>query len=137
MIPENLLKKREGEEGDKNFIYATFLRSSYFSNKYRKRMDKEQFYQTYIVILEQILSNPKTEIKVICLIEDPVVIIGYAIMKEESLVYFAYVKPAWRKLGLFKELIGTKVDSIAIIDQRSFEFLDKHTELKINLKPLE
>lgn len=97
---------RPGNADDKNFIYATWLRSLYYGSQMRK-IEQGAFFKAYPAVLDLLLKKPAT-VLVACLNEDPNVILGYAILEPEVL-HWVYVKEAWRKQGIAKSLIGSSV----------------------------
>jgi hypothetical protein len=92
---------REYKAEDKNFILATFLRGLYYGNEFYSMIPKDAFMTNYKSVAEA-LVNTKT-IKVVCLEDSPDVILGYAIITNET-AHWCFVKSAWRKQGIMKAL---------------------------------
>lgn len=102
------LALRKGEEGDKNFILATMLRSLYYGGSVFSDVPKDVFMGLYHKILQQLLDRPDTEINVACLKDAPEVILGYSIVRritEMPILDFVYVKKSFRKVGIGKSLV--------------------------------
>lgn len=86
---------------DKNFIYATWLKGIYYGS-WCKEMDKEAFFSNYPRAIERIIANGT--VVVACLNSDKSVIIGYAIVRPNTLDYI-FVKDAWRRQGIAASLL--------------------------------
>ncbi len=62
----------------------------------------------YHKVLERFLDNPKVNITVACLIDDPQVILGYSVTREsrgDVVMDWVFVKSAWRNIGIGKSLV--------------------------------
>lgn len=114
-----LLNVRRGEENDRNFIMATWLRGLYYGNSWFKEIDKDIFMANYHSIITNVLESPNTLIQVAVLNEDTDVILGYSIighLKFRKNVYgrvlhWVFVKDAWRRLGIAKSLVPDDIDA--------------------------
>lgn len=93
---------RPMEESDKSFIYSTWLRSQYYGNTWFKSIDKDIFFDNYKKIVEARLLS--ADVWVSCLESDHDVVLGYSV-SEGSTLHWVYVKRAWRRLGVAKELV--------------------------------
>ena len=111
---KNLIIFRPFELADEAFIFTTWLNGLYFgSDSVKKFYDaieitKDQFFKKYHKVIEIILDCPSVNINVACLKEDPDVILGYSVtdtIHNEPTLHYVFVKSAWRKMGLAKELI--------------------------------
>lgn len=101
---KDLIAYREMKPEDLNFIYSTWLKGLRYGNEWFEFITKEAYYTFYHRIIELILQKPTILIKVACLKDDPDVILGYAV-SEGSVLHWVFVKSAWRKIGLAKDLI--------------------------------
>lgn len=100
---------RPAKETDLSFIYATMLRSLYYSVPFYKEIDKKAFFVNYSKVVQQLLQKPGTEIAIACFADEPDIILGYAITEPVNAVgHFAYVKAPWRAKGIFKQLLENK-----------------------------
>lgn len=113
MLKKDLISIRKIAEADKNFIYSTWLDGVYYGNDLYKTADKIQFKNKYKKFLYKVMENSKTEVQIACLKDDPDIILGYAVF-EGSTLHFVYVKAAWRKIGLAKDLIPKDLKNISI-----------------------
>ena len=75
--------------------------------------------EQYHNILEKFLLRPGVNIKVACLKDDPEVILGYSVSRnikngeaDISVVDWVFVKAAWRKIGIGKLLMPTKINAV-------------------------
>lgn len=97
-------------EGDKNFIYSTWLLGIYYGDTVFKEMKKDVFMSHYHNLIDQIMNHKDIEIKVTCFKDDPDTILGYAVVnKNGSTLHWVFVKNAWRKIGLAKMLLGSEI----------------------------
>lgn len=100
----DLIAIRDFLPEDRNFILATFLRGIYHGGSSYSLMHKNVFMTNYKHIAAAIVN--KQTIKVACLKEDPSVILGYSIsIPHKNAVSFVFVKQAWRKIGIAKDLV--------------------------------
>lgn len=102
---------RDATPDDKAFIYATFLRGLYYGNPWFTAINKDSFMATYHKVIDNLLAKPSTKIKIACIKDDPEVILGYSISEPHTL-HWMFVKQAWRRLGLAKQLLP---DDIKIV----------------------
>lgn len=98
---------RPVEEGDINFIYATWLRALYYGGSpFYKAIDKKAFFYNYEGVIARILLKTAVKASVACLQDEPGVILGYAVTEpDKALAHFVFVKDAWRKQSIAKLLI--------------------------------
>lgn len=99
---------------DSSFLYSTWLKS-YRQMPYAQNVSNETFFFHHKQTIEKILSNPNTIVKVICEDTDPNHIYGYSVIEkygEASIIHYIYIKHAYRKLGLAKELL---IDQIPLL----------------------
>jgi hypothetical protein len=100
----DLIEIRDYLPDDRNFIMATFLRALYHGGSYYSLMHKHKFMGYYENIASAIID--KQTIKVACLKEEPSTIMGYSIsIPHKNAITFVFVKQAWRKIGLAKDLV--------------------------------
>lgn len=121
----DLVVIRDFNKDDSSFLFATWLQGLYYGNYYLREIDKDTFFKCYHAIIESILQQKDTFIAVSCLKEDEDVILGYAVCQPEIL-HWVFIKDAWRKLGLAKDLIP-----------KDIKFVTHLTEVGANIKPRE
>ena len=86
--------------------------------------------ESYHKVIEHILKNPNTLIRVACLKEDPEVILGYLIgTKDQTVAHWVFCKKSWRNIGIMKSLLTTETTAthatkagLAIIKKKSLVF---------------
>jgi hypothetical protein len=104
-------KIRYAKPNDIPFIKDTFLYSLYNGNDQYRRIQKDTFMKEYSRIIDLILTNPETFVKVAHLPDDEDIIISYAIVqyKEQfNILHFVYTKKMWRGQGAHLELMPNK-----------------------------
>lgn len=110
---KDLISIRDSLPNDRNFILATWLRGLYYGDTWFKEIPKAIFFENYHNVVERILTRPGTIIKIACLKDDPDVILGYCVSRvfngDINVVDWAFVKSAWRNIGIAKRLLPAKV----------------------------
>jgi len=114
---------RTSNPDDQPFIYSTFLRSLYYGNSWFTLIKKDSFMKNYHRVVEALLQN--SQIDVACLKEDPSVILGYVIHRA-NLLHFVFVKKVWRKIGIAKSLIPSKIDTVTHLTKQGILMLKKN-----------
>ena len=94
---------RPPTETDIPFIFSTWLKGLYHGNLYYKKIKQDVFYAKYHKVLESIL--PRYTVRVACMEDEPDVILGYVVYLGDVL-HWAFVKKAWRKLGIANKLLA-------------------------------
>lgn len=107
---KDLISIREYHPTDQNFILTTWMRGLYEGNDLFAKIKKRIFYENYEKIIKYLLSHPSAVIQVASLVEDPDVILGYAVMErisatKEHRLHWLYVKHLWRRIGIAKDLV--------------------------------
>jgi len=100
---------RDIEESDINFILSTWLLGLYHGCEWFSRIEKKVFFDNYKKIVTQRIMNGN--VKVAVLAEDPDVILGYIVYRENVLDWI-FVKKAFRKLGIAKILIPKSINTV-------------------------
>ena len=109
---------RSYKPSDRNFILATWLRGLYYGDTWYSSIPKAIFMENYHRILERFLAHPGIVIKVACLKDDHEIILGYSVARQFqhgeadiSVLDWIFVKSAWRKIGVAKMLLPTKLNA--------------------------
>ncbi len=84
------------------FILSTWLRGLRYGCELFELIPDAIYYQRYKQVIEAILA--KSEVRVATLPDDASVIVGYAVLAPDVL-HWVYVKQAWRKLGVARQLV--------------------------------
>lgn len=109
-----LIKIRRGQETDRAFIMATWLRGFYFGNFWFKDISKNAFMKNYHPIITEILASKHTTVDVAVLKDDEEIIIGYSILGHlypNPTLHWVHVKTPWRKLGIARRLVPENSDT--------------------------
>lgn len=91
------------EEG---FVYSTWRNALFFdtpSNRDLPRASAEKLHGKLTHIIKNILRHPDVHVKMACLKENPIHLIGYSVMLSDHLTW-VYVKVDYRDLGIGKLL---------------------------------
>lgn len=99
---------RGGTASDEGFIFSTWLKSYRHNGSVPRGMTDATYYATYHRLLENILRRPSAHILFACDPEEPLVVYGYVVWDVTTtgpIVQWAYVKRAFRSLGVFRSLV--------------------------------
>ena len=100
------IKIRDAHPEDINFIYATWLRSYRRDSDVGRQARNLVYYKEYNKVIDHLLTS--STIKVACLDDDEVVILGYAVFDRDN-IHYVFVKEAFRRLGIAKRLIESSL----------------------------
>lgn len=106
------IKYRPHKESDLNFIFATLLKSYRYSNPQARVVDKKTYYENGSKEWACCLHNGG-KIIVACADDDEDLIIAFAIYSDKAL-HYVYVKAAFRRAGIAKQLLNN-IESPEII----------------------
>lgn len=119
---------RDGNNNDKSFILATFLRGLYYGDSWFSLIPKHIFMDNYKHIAQLLVNNPNTVIKVACLKEDPNVILGYSLLSGDlHTMHFVFVKKAWRMKGIARSLVPSNLGCVTHLTTVGKDLLKKHS----------
>jgi len=96
---------RSAKPADINFIYATWLNSQKYDTALGLSCRKALFFEQYRLVIDTILASEATQVLVAVLPENEDVILGYLVFQTPDTLHYAFVKEAFRKLGIAKQLI--------------------------------
>lgn len=98
-------------KADLNFVYNSFLKS-FRGALINKKVSNTVYFKNEQRILTEYMQNPESKIIIACNPDDERQIYGYLIYNtKENSIWWSYVKEAFRRLGVFKELlIASKLD---------------------------
>lgn len=101
----NLTIRDYNKSNDENLIYSSWLHSARCRCDFVK-LPNSVFFPNYKRLIGAVLEN--NQVLVACHKDDPSHVIGYIIFRKEGegkILYFAYTKFTYRKLGVFKRLL--------------------------------
>lgn len=107
-----LIRPLNQRGGDYKFIRDSWLDGLFYGNHVFAEIPEYIFKSKYKEIIDYVLNKPATSILVACLKDDPSVNLGYCVshsLADYSLVHWIYVKPAWRNIGIARDLMPPKV----------------------------
>ncbi len=112
---------RDAEEGDRPFIFSTWLRGMFYGNQWFGQVPKDIFMANYHRVIENLLESPGTIVKVACLTDDKDIILGYSVYRDAgdgSVLDYVFVKQAWRKVGIGKSLVPSDVKAVTHLTEQ-------------------
>jgi hypothetical protein len=92
---------------DKPFIAATWIKGLRYGNKTMRDLQSEMYYPYYNKLIDKVLNE--SEVKVSVLVEDPDLILAYAVF-QKNVLHYCFCKPVWRRLGIVKRMIPAGVN---------------------------
>lgn len=104
----SIFKVRDYIEGDRNFVFDTWLNGLYFGNDWFKEIPSHIYFKEYQKVIDKIVSREDVKILVACLVQDEEVALGYCAFDDER-VHWIFVKDSWRKMGIAKSLFPPKI----------------------------
>lgn len=133
MNKKELITIRTANEKDINFIFATFLRGLYYGDSWFSEIPKTIFMENYHNALKRILVNPNNYVKIACLVEDPEIILAYAILSSDNkTLHWAFCKKAWRAIGLIKQLVPNTVTQVTHLTKVGLSIIKKRDHVIFN-----
>lgn len=97
---------RDALQEDINFIYATWLRSYRSGSSIGRQARNTVYYREYNKVIDHLLNS--STIKVACLDDDPLIILGYAVFDRDN-IHYIFVKEAFRRLGIARRLVESSL----------------------------
>lgn len=131
MLTSELITIRDFVPDDKPFILATWLKGLRYGNSWFLAIESKAYFNTYHSLLEALLQNPKTTVKIACLIEDPEVILGYVVFSGNRLDWI-FIKKAWRSIGLSKKLLPEGIEVVTHLTEIGKTVLAKYPNVVFN-----
>lgn len=125
---------RQANKDDLPFIYSTWLRSYRYNSQFARKLTNKVYYEWHHKAIERILARGATCL-VVCDESDTSVVFGYLVWElagPYSIVHFAYVKKAFRNLGLMNQLLkasNAKFNIFSHYTEFCDEYLKRHEEL--------
>lgn len=100
---------RSIEMADYNFIFNSWLKCYKNNSYFAKRIRNNVFFKYHHQVVERILDRASTRVLMAVSILDPNVVYGYLVTEKfddnKDILHFTYIKEAFRKFGIGKELI--------------------------------
>lgn len=120
MSTEAVFKLRPYRESDLNFIRNSWAKSYYKGSEYVKFISPNEFHERHRPIREEILKRPNIALVVACSTDDEDLILGWILIekpKEKSgtILHYLYVKEAFKKEGISKELMNKLLTNTPIM----------------------
>lgn len=96
---------RDAVPADISFIYSSWLDCYKHDSYLGKTTTNTIFFENYREIIDNILGREDSSVLVACSVEDETTIVGYSVTESDSILHFAYVKEAFRELGIATDLL--------------------------------
>lgn len=117
-------KIRDSIPSDIPFIYSTWLNSYRYDSDLGRSCKNSGFYPAYTKVLDDILMQPGTKIRVACMNEDDFVIFGYGVFgygqnerEPQFIIHYLFVKPDFRLKGIANSLMKDQGWNVLTINQ--------------------
>lgn len=105
---DDLIEIRGYSTRDYKYVHSCWLDGLYFGNHVFAEIPEYIFRSKYKEIIDHVLDKPTTEVNIACLKDETSVILGFAVSSQNhdhSILHWVYVKPAWRKIGIARDLV--------------------------------
>lgn len=131
-IPKSsLITVRPGEFNDLPLIFSTWLKGLRYGSDWHKSIDQEAYFKGQHRVIEKILQDNKTEVKVACLVDAPEIIQAYAVYSGTTL-HYVHCKKDWRNIGLARDLVPPGIKEVSNVTKVGLGILKKHPEIIFN-----
>lgn len=131
LIRSDLIDIREAIDSDRNFILATWLRGLRYGNSWFEDIDSASYFSYYHNVIEIVLNNPATTVKIACLKEDPDVLIAYSVYSHDRLDW-VFCKKNWRNIGVAKSLVPENITTVTHLTDTARSILKTRKGIKFN-----
>ncbi len=116
----------------RGFIYSNWLRSLRHSNDFFKLIDPPAYWNTYKNVITNLLSSPKTVVRLAVLEDDHDVLLGFAVYRGPILDY-VYVHRHQRLNGIGSKLVPSGIGTITHLTKIGLSIWgSKHGSWKFN-----
>ena len=100
---------RPAVDGDRNFIFSTWLRSFRYHGELVRHVPNDIYYKYHQQVIERIMARGAQAL-VIADKNDINTVFGYVITEGSTVVHFAYVKKAFRRMGFLRAALDNKTE---------------------------
>lgn len=98
---------RAATQDDRPLIFATWLRSYRHGSQFPRHIEERSYFAAHHSIIETLLD--RSIVSIAHPINDPDVILGWSVVEVVAplsvVVHFVYVKPAFRRAGIARQLL--------------------------------
>lgn len=130
---EELCSVRNYKDSDKSFVLSTWLRGYYFGEKWVSEIPKNIFMVQYNNLLNALINHKRIAIKIVCLKEDPEVILCYiATSLDQKTVHWMFSKAAWRNIGLINKIMPAEAEAVSHLTTLGRSLMKKRPSLVFN-----
>lgn len=126
-----LVEIRDFISDDRPFIKATWLKGLRYGNDWFRLIDSKAYFKVYGEMLERLLDDPSTQVRIACLKEGKDVILGYSVSKGNTL-HWVQVKENWRNIGIAKRLVPSTTDTVTHLTKVGLCIFKKHRNIIFN-----
>lgn len=113
-------------------IFSKWLRSLRYGNDLFRLIEPEGYYRTYNKVIANLLERPETMVRLAVLTDDPDVVLGFSVSRNETLDY-VYVNKDYRRLGVAKQLVPRSTKVVTHITKTALTIWgSKYKEWKFN-----
>lgn len=106
-----MIETRAATQDDHPLVFATWLRSYRHGSQFPRHIDEKTYFASHHTVIEQLLE--RSEVRVAHPVNDSDVILGWSVVETIAplsvVVHFVYVKPAFRRAGIARQLLTPTV----------------------------
>lgn len=98
-------------ETDQPCIYATWRNGSYYGALKKHKGSADKYFRHYTKYIKETLEHENCHVRIACIEDDPIVIIGYSVFTKDHLDWI-FVKADFRLKGIASLLYPTHIVSV-------------------------
>ncbi len=117
-----------------SFIFSNWLRSLRYNNPLFKSIETNAYYSQYHAYITHLMNKPGSLIRVAFLTDDPDVLLGFSVSREDVLDYI-YTQKDQRRNGIARKLYPEGITTMSHITLTAIEIWrknDRYKHLKFN-----
>lgn len=113
-----------------SLIFTKWLHSFRFGNDNFSHVPSKTYYEHYHSFIEKLLAKPDSTVKLAVLSDDPDVVLGFAVCREDVLDY-VYVNKENRSLGIATALVPKEINTVTHMTKQAMDYLVKSKKYEI------
>lgn len=124
-VAPELITFRDYAPTDEGFVYSTWLKGLRDDNPWFAMIPRDTYFRNYHRVLDKIMSNPETRVRVVALKDDPDVILAYVVLGPK-LLHWIHTRYNWTRMGLACELVReVEIDQVTHMTKLGSEIKPK------------
>ena len=118
-------------EAYRNMVFSKWLRSLKYGNDYFRLIDSDSYFEMYHQYIQALLTKTNSVVKLAVLTDDPDVVLGFAVIRDNTLDY-VHVHKDQRHQGIARSLVPSNINAISHLTKIGIAIWSKHPNVKFN-----